>query len=71
MNLIPLWDSNTFYLSKYIDFDKDSTIFYNNLYLKDYDLVIKIPLSENKIHSDKIKIEKFNLAKYLYLLDYD
>ena len=69
MSLIPPWDSNTFHLNKYIDFDKDNIIFYNNLYLKDYDLVIKIPLSEKKFHSNKI--EKFNLAKYLYLLDYE
>ncbi|MBD3196579.1 MAG: hypothetical protein GF317_16100 [Candidatus Lokiarchaeota archaeon] len=60
-------------LNLYLDFDRNKNTFYNNVYLKDFDYVIKIPISEiEKTQSSyKIKIEKFNLAKYTYLLDYD
>ncbi len=58
-------------LSKFIDFDHHHKIFYDNLYLNDYDFVIKIPLILRYEFQEKIKIEKFNLAKYTYILDYE
>ncbi|MBN1216722.1 MAG: hypothetical protein JXA99_14945 [Candidatus Lokiarchaeota archaeon] len=71
MALIPYLDENEISLNKFIDFDRDQNVFYNNLYIKDCDFVVKIPLSEEKIKPNKIKIEKFNLTKYTYLLDYE
>jgi len=60
-----------FQLNKFIDFDKDNKIFYNNLYLKDFDIVIKMPLTaQNKLPKEMI-IEKFNLTKCSYLLSYE
>ncbi len=58
-------------LSKFIDFDRNQNIFYENVYLKDCDFVIKIPLLRKEYIRDRIKIEKFNLAKYIYLLDHE
>ena len=59
-----------FQLNKFIDFDKHHKIFYNNLYLKDFDLVIKMPIiAQNKL-PEEIVIEKFNLTKFSYLLSY-
>ncbi|MBY9006393.1 MAG: hypothetical protein KGD63_06515 [Candidatus Lokiarchaeota archaeon] len=71
MALIPYLDENSNNLSKFIDFDRDQNVFYNNLYIEECDFVVKIPILKEEIHPEKIKIEKFNLAKYTYLLDYD
>jgi hypothetical protein len=54
--------------NKFIDFDKKSEIFYDNLYING-DVVIKIPLNSN--NGKTIKLDKFNLSKYTYLITYD
>jgi len=66
---------NSLKIKKFIDFDKQNQTFYNNLYLNDIKIVIKIPLV-NKERIDErinrnIKIEKFDLSKCAYLLSYD
>ncbi len=58
-------------ISKFIDFDKIEKVLYNNLYMKDLKLVVKIPLNPKDEPVKKIKIEKFDLTKYCYLLAYD
>ncbi len=57
---------------KYIDFDKIKQIFYDNLYFEKSGFVLKIPLMSliKHISNDDIKIEKFDLMKYTYLLHY-
>ncbi|TXT57147.1 MAG: hypothetical protein BAJALOKI2v1_530011 [Promethearchaeota archaeon] len=58
-------------MKKFIDFDKNEKVFFDNFYLDDEKLVIKIPLSaveENP--KEDLKIEHFNLAKYVYLTAY-
>ncbi len=56
----------------YIDFDKNKQVFYINLYFDDYNISLKISLTgiKNRISNDDIKIEKFDLTKYVYLLHY-
>ena len=58
--------------NKFLDFDKNSKIFYNNIYLEDLKIVIKMPLASLRKdqNSRDIKIEKFDLCKYTYLLAY-
>lgn len=56
---------------KFLDWDKYKNRFYNNLYLKDYKLVVKIPLIPQKNIEEEIKIKRFNLTKYTYLISYD
>ena len=60
-------------VGKFIDFDKNKRRFYNNLYLDDIKIVIKMPLLNEKGSREggDVKIEKFDLAKYTYLLAYD
>jgi len=61
------------FVNKFIDFNKNERIFYNNLYLDEYKLVIKIPLSlayKKGIIND-IKIEEFNLADSIYFFSYN
>ncbi|MFW9898992.1 MAG: hypothetical protein ACFFDO_07000 [Candidatus Thorarchaeota archaeon] len=71
--LSPTTDSEVFTTSKFIDFDKDRKIFYNNLYIDDFKIVIKMPCvsPEKDIDQNLIKIEKFDLVKYTYLLSYE
>ena len=59
-------------VGKFIDFDKNKRRFYNNIYLDDYKIVVKMPLIEEKgsLH-EEVKIERFDLTKYTYLLAYD
>ena len=59
-------------LNKFIDFNKNERIYYNNLYLDEYKIVIKIPLSlshKNGLIND-IKIEEFNLTDSVYFFSY-
>lgn len=59
--------------SKFIDFDKYEKIIYNNLYLDDFKIVIKMPCVgvKKKLDQNIIKIEKFDLGRYDYLFSYD
>ncbi len=54
----------------HIDYDKSEQIFYDNLYFDKSDFVLKIPLLSliKQISNNEIKIEKFDLTKYTYLL---
>jgi hypothetical protein len=65
--------SEVFTTSKFMDFDKDRKIFYNNLYLDEFKIVIKMPCvcPVKDIDQNLIKIEKFDLVKYTYLLSYE
>jgi hypothetical protein len=58
-------------ITKFLDWDKYKNIFYNNFYLKDFKIVIKIPLIPKNNNEQEIKIKKFNLTKYTYLISYD
>ena len=59
-------------LKKFIDFDKYIEIFYDNLYIDEYKIVVKIPLiKRNNPFDKKIKISNFDLERYTYLLSYD
>ncbi|MFX1295696.1 MAG: hypothetical protein ACFFD2_12700 [Promethearchaeota archaeon] len=61
------------FINKFIDFNKNERIFYNNLYLDEYKLVIKIPLSlaYKKGIINEIKIEEFKLADSIYFFSYN
>ena len=56
-------------ITMFIDWDKYKNRFYNNLYLEDYKFVIKMPLIKNE--NLDIKIKKFDLTEYTYLISYD
>ncbi|MFW9773751.1 MAG: hypothetical protein ACFFFB_19730 [Candidatus Heimdallarchaeota archaeon] len=71
MSLIPTIKSNKLTMSKFIDWDKFENCFYNNIYLEDYKFVIKMPLISSKDIKKDIKIKRFDLTKYTYLVSYD
>jgi hypothetical protein len=71
MSLVPPIKNETVKVKKFIDFDKTEKIFYNNLYIDDYKLVIKMPLVGGESVRKEIKIKRFDLAQHIYLLSYD
>ncbi len=60
-------------LNKFVDFNKNTGIFYDNLYLNDVKFVIKTPFPDLKkdILIDNIRIEEFNLANSIFIFNYD
>ncbi len=58
-------------MNMYIDWDRYKNMFYNNIYLEDCKFVIKMPLLPHKNSQRDIKIKKFNLTKYTYLISYE
>ena len=57
--------------TKFIDFDKNKKVFYNNLYIPEYKLVLKMPLAkEEGVPKGEVKFKKFDLTKSTYLLSY-
>lgn len=65
-------EEETMAVRKFIDFDKGEKLFYDNLYLDHFKIVVKMPLCDDRecINSKNIKIKKFNPARYTYLLTY-
>ena len=71
MSVVPSLKSESISISMFLDWCKYKNIFYNNLYLEDYDWVIKMPLIHQGSETQKeFKLKKFNLTKYTYLLSY-
>ena len=71
-------NKDTSSVNKFIDFDKSEYVFYDNLYLCDQKIVVKIPIckkhyaekNEESNANRRVKIEPFNLTKYTYLTSY-
>lgn len=70
--LIPTVRNEDLEARKFIDYDKGKKIFYDNLYLDEFKIVVKIPLSckSKRKKKDDMKVKKFNLERYTYLLSY-
>ena len=71
MSVIPALKEQEIAIQKFIDWDKFKNVFYNNYYLQNYKIVIKIPLVPRKKKEDDVKIKKFDLEKYTFLVSYD
>ena len=70
MSLIPPEEKKEMVIQKFIDWDKCKNMFYNNIYLENCKIVIKMPLIPRDGKEDDIKIKKFDLGKYTYLCSY-
>jgi hypothetical protein len=62
-------------LKKFINFDKSMNMFYDNIWLDEQKIVIKMPLTKkddpDNFLSWDIRIEEFSLVNNIYLLAYD
>lgn len=74
MNMLWCTREQEFGERKHIDFDIIEQSFYENIYFEDIDFVVKILLiclKNPETYSDDIKIEKFELSKYNYLIHHN
>jgi len=55
----------------YIDFDKQDAHYYNNMYLDEFNVVIKMPLFEPEKTEEIAIIDRFDLWNRIFLLSYD
>jgi len=58
-------------IKRFMDFDRNNKIFYINYYLDEYKIVLKSPIVLDEIQDDYIKIDNFDIAKYIYLTQID
>ena len=70
MSLIPPEEKEETITKKFIDWDSCRNTFYNNIYLENSKIVIKMPLIPRDGSEDDIKIRRFDLGKYTYLCSY-
>ena len=70
MSLVPVIKEEEISIRKFIDWDKCRNTFYNNIYLENWKIVVKMPLIPRNGSEDDIKIRKFSLEKYTYLCGY-
>lgn len=70
MSLVPTVKKEEIEIQRFIDWDKFKNVFYNNIYLENYKIVVKMPLIPKKGLEEEIKIKKFDLEKYTYLCAY-
>ncbi|HDZ18550.1 hypothetical protein LCGC14_0616090 [marine sediment metagenome] len=71
MSVVRTVKSNDVIIQKFIDWDKFENVFYNNFYLENFKIVVKVPLFPNLDPKEDLKIKKFNLEKYTFLISYD
>ena len=70
MSLVPAVKKNEISVQKFIDWDKCKNTFYNNMYLDNWKIVIKMPLIPDEDSEGDVKIKRFDLEKYTYLCGY-
>ncbi|MBY8989234.1 MAG: hypothetical protein KGD58_00640 [Candidatus Lokiarchaeota archaeon] len=70
MSLIPPEEKEEIITKLFIDWDKCKNMFYNNIYLENSKIVIKMPLIPRDGSEDELKIRRFDLGKYTYLCSY-
>lgn len=70
MAVVPTVKKDEMAFQKFIDWDKFHNVFYNNIYLEKYKVVIKMPLIPHEDSEEDFKIKEFDLEKYTYLISY-
>lgn len=70
MSLTPPEEKEEIITKLFIDWDKCKNMFYNNIYLENSKIVIKMPLIPRDGSEDELKIRRFDLGKYTYLCSY-
>jgi hypothetical protein len=66
----PPFEKDEFKLRMFIDYDKEKEKFFNNIYIENYRVVLKMPFIQNEDQQKNIKIDKFNLNDFIYICDY-
>ncbi len=58
-------------LKKYIDFDKTNNQIYDNYFIDEFKIVLKVPIVLGGNQDAEIKIDNFNITEYNYLTKID
>ena len=59
-----------FLTKRFLEYDKNSNHFSDNLYLDDYKIVVKVFIPQNSNLKDAVKFERFNLSNNVFLTSY-
>jgi hypothetical protein len=70
MSVLSEVSKNQTTIQKFLDWDRLKNVFYNNVYLEAQKIVIKMPLIPIEDSEDDFKIKKFDLCKYIFLINY-
>jgi len=54
-------------IKNYLDFDKEMKILYNNYYLNNEEIVLKIPINNNGECDDYIEIDEFKIKNSIFI----
>ena len=63
-------EDDDLHAKKYVDFNKDDGILYDNFYLAEFKVVIKTPMIRELNNQPKIRIEPFSLMNEVFLISY-
>ena len=58
-------------IKRFMDFDRNNKIFYISYYLDEYKIVLKSPIVLDGTQDVYIKIDNFDVTKYIYLTQID
>lgn len=58
------------FISMFLDFDKNIKEFYINYYFEEYKIVMKEPIIRDKNQEFISKFDKFNITKYIFLINF-
>ena len=61
------------YFKKFVDYNRNNGLLYDNLYLNDVKFVIKTPFPDSRKEGsiNNIRIARFNLTDSIYIFSYD
>ncbi len=62
-----MYDEREEEIKKYIDFDKNSSELYNNYYLNNQKIVLKIPINSYGEFDDYIEIDEFKIKNSIFI----
>lgn len=64
-------ENEIMFIKMFLDFDRNSKIFYVSYYFEEVRMVLKEPLIIKRDLERDLKIDEFNLTKYTYLIHFE
>ena len=59
-----------FLTKRFLEYDKNDNQIFDNLYLDDYKIIVKVTIPQNSNLKDAVKFERFNLSNKVFLTSY-
>ena len=64
-------ENEIMFIKMFLDFDRNSKIFYVSYYFEEARMLLKEPLIIKRDLERDLKIDEFNLTKYTYLIHFE